>query len=175
MNENIINESIKTPGFLKGFISGVVSTITIMLLILTPIMGFVLKDFSLKEIATYIYKAEKDKETVEKNKELFITLNNKIKNLEEINNSCKIDNDILKKESTNIQKINTLIDNYYKKYGDISYNDASIDYNKYKIAVYEFNAIQDQLRIYDLENHYMFFTKKFYNSMKAPENPIIIK
>ncbi|WP_157353153.1 hypothetical protein [Aliarcobacter butzleri] len=130
MNEEIINESIKTPGFLKGFIYGVVSTITIILLILTPIIGFILKNFSFKEITTYIYEAGKNKETVEKDKEIFIELNNKIRILEEANNSYKIDNDILKEESNNIQKINVLIANYDKKYENISYDNSYQNYHK---------------------------------------------
>ncbi|MFW0701439.1 hypothetical protein ACN09M_00320 [Aliarcobacter butzleri] len=170
MNEEIINESIKTPGFLKGFIYGVVSTITIILLILTPIIGFILKDFSFKEITTYIYEAGKNKETVEKDKEIFIELNNKIRILEEANNSYKIDNDILKEESNNIQKINVLIANYDKKYENISYDNSYENYHKYNLARHEFNAIQEQIKVYKLEKNFIFFTKRVYNSMVEPKN-----
>lgn len=172
MNEKIINEAVKTPGFLKGIVYGIVSTITIILLVLSSIMGFVLKDFSFKEITNYIYEAGKNKETVEKDKEIFIELNNKIKILEEANNSYKIEIDILKEESDKSKNIYVLIDGYDKKYGNISYNNANNsfeNYHKYISAIHEFNAIKEQIRVYKLEENFIFFTQRVYNSMVVPK------
>ena len=169
MNETIINESVKNPGFFKGFLYGIGTTITTILIILSPIIAFILKDTSFKELKTYIYEAEKNKEIVEKNKEIFEELNNKIKKLEEINNSYKVNADIAKEQHENIEKINTLINDYNKKYGEISYYNSA-DYNKYTLARYEYNAILEQIRIYKLEEHFVFFTKKVYNVMSEPKN-----
>lgn len=170
----IIEEAIKTPGFIKGYLLGILSIISGIIILLTSLATFVFKDFSFKDITTYIYETEK-------NKEMIVQLNNKINNLKERNNSYQSDNNTLKikiknftENSNNINQITALINNFNKKYEDILYNNSSF-YSingrlKYRSAVHEYNAINKQIITYNLQKHFLYFTEKIYNSLNNSDN-----